>query len=214
VSRGAAPHRPPHGLEYYARPAESVARDLLGASLRVVGRDGTPRWGRIVETEAYAGTHDLACHASRGRTPRTEVMFGPAGRAYVYLVYGLHELFNVVTGSEGEAQAVLVRAVEPGEGVLGPGGERRGDGPARLTRLLDIGRRHYGSPLDAPPVTLHPGPPPQRIVATARIGVDYAGTWAEAPLRFLDPSSARVSRPSSGGNSSRGARRSSRTPSM
>jgi DNA-3-methyladenine glycosylase len=160
------------------------------------------------------GAHDLACHAARGRTPRTEVMFGPAGRAYVYLVYGLHELFNVVTGDEGDAQAVLVRAIEPGDGVLGPAGERRGDGPARLTRLLDIDRRHYGARLDDGPITIHPGRAPVEVARGARIGVAYAGAWAAAPLRFLDAQSDQVSVPLRGGNSSRGARRSSRTPSM
>ena len=191
-----------------------MATALLGALLRVVGRDGVARWGRIVETEAYVGAHDLACHAARGRTARTEAMFGASGRAYVYLVYGMHELFNVVTGDEGDAQAVLVRAVEPGRDVRGPAGERRGDGPGRLTRLLDIDRRHYGAPLDEAPVTIHAGPPPVDVVSGPRIGVDYAGLWASAPLRFADAESAHLSVPFSGtlGNSSRGARRSSRSP--
>jgi DNA-3-methyladenine glycosylase len=209
-----APQSPPYPLSFYARPADVVARELLGSLLHAVGRDGRARWGRIVETEAYVGAHDLACHAARGRTPRTEVMFGPAGRAYVYLVYGLHELFNVVTGDEGDAQAVLVRAIEPGDGVLGPAGERRGDGPARLTRLLDIDRRHYGARLDDGPITIHPGRAPVEVARGARIGVAYAGAWAAAPLRFLDAQSDQVSVPLRGGNSSRGARRSSRTPSM
>jgi DNA-3-methyladenine glycosylase len=144
-------------------------------------------------------------------------MFGPPGRAYVYLVYGLHELFNVVTGEDGDPQAVLVRAVEPGAAVVAPDGRRRGDGPGRLTRLLDIDRRHYGAALDDGPVTLHAGEPPARIARGPRIGVDYAGAWAEAPLRFADADSAQLSAPiprsDSLGNSSRGARRSSRSPS-
>jgi DNA-3-methyladenine glycosylase len=205
---------PPLPLAWYERPAEEVALDLIGGVLRAVGRDGVVRWGRIVETEAYVGPHDLACHASRGRTARTEVMFGAAGRAYVYLVYGIHELFNVVTGSEGDPQAVLVRAIEPGGGVVGPTGERRGDGPGRLTRLLDIDRRHYGARLEAPPLSIHVGTPPARIVRTARVGVAYAGAWAHAPLRFVDADSVHVSvAVGASTNSSRGARRSSRTPS-
>jgi DNA-3-methyladenine glycosylase len=210
------PDGPPLPAAWYARPAEVVAAALLGSVVRVVGRDGVARWGRIVETEAYVGAHDLACHAARGRTARTEVMFGASGRAYVYLVYGMHELFNVVTGDEGDAQAVLVRAVEPGRGVRGPAGERRGDGPGRLTRLLDIDRRHYGAPLDEAPVTIHAGPPPAAVVRGPRIGVAYAGAWASAPLRFADPASAHLSAPfarsGTSGNSSRGARRSSRSP--
>ncbi len=204
-------------LPWFARPAAAVARDLLGSVLRCVGRDGAVRMGRIVETEAYVGAHDLACHAAKGRTARTEVMFGPAGHAYVYLVYGLHELFNVVTGAVGEPQAVLVRAVEPVPGTVGPSGAERGDGPGRLTRLLDIDRRLLGERLDRPPVTIHPGPAPTETVATPRIGVDYAGTkWASARLRFVDGASAQLSvslaRLGPDGYSSRGVRDTSRRP--
>jgi DNA-3-methyladenine glycosylase len=208
---------PPYGLAFYARPADLVARALLGSVLRVVGHDGVTRGGRIVETEAYVGAHDLACHAAKGRTRRTEVMFGPAGHAYIYLVYGLHELFNVVTGPEGDPQAVLVRALEPAPGTRGPDGGERGDGPGRLTRLLGIDRRLLGAPLDAPPLTLHPGRVPSRVVATRRIGVAYAGPeWADARLRFVDADSAQLSvslARSGSGNSSRGRRDPSRTPS-
>jgi DNA-3-methyladenine glycosylase len=208
---------PPLPLAWYARPAEVVARELVGAQLRVAGRDGTVRWGRVVETEAYVGAHDLACHASRGRTRRTQVMFGPGGRAYVYLVYGMHELFNVVTGPDGDPQAVLIRAVEPGPRVVGPAGERRGDGPGRVSRLLDIDRRWYGAPLDGPELSLHPGSAPVRLERTRRVGVDFAGPWAAAPLRYVDAASRHLSvslsRLPPAGNSSRGARDSSRTPS-
>lgn len=208
---------PPLALDTYAAGAEHVARALLGATLRVVGRDGVTRSGRIVETEAYVGSHDLACHAARGRTPRTEVMFGPPGHAYVYLVYGMHELFNVVTGPEGDAQAVLVRAIEPRPGTIGPRGERRGDGPGRLARLLDIDRRLLGQRVDTTPITLHAGTPPRRVLATARVGVGYAGAhWAAARLRFVDADSTQLSLPLSrlgpDGYSSRGRRASSRTP--
>lgn len=204
-------------LAWFDRPAAQVARDLLGSVLRCVARDGAVRMGRIVETEAYVGAHDLACHASKGRTARTEVMFGPAGHAYVYLVYGLHELFNVVTGAVGDPQAVLVRAVEPLAGTVGPTGAHRGDGPGRLTRLLDIDRRLLGHRVDRPPLTIHPGPAPTETFATPRVGVDYAGTeWASAPLRFVDAASPHLSvspgRLGPDGYSSRGVRDTSRTP--
>ena len=208
----------PYPLGFYARPAEVVARALVGATLRMTAADGVTRSGRIVETEAYVGPHDLACHAAKGRTARTEVMFGPAGHAYVYLVYGLHELFNVVTGRAGDPQAVLVRAVEPAAGSVGADGSRRGDGPGRLTRLLGIDRRLLGARLDVPPLTLHPGRPARRLVATPRVGVDYAGPdWASARLRFVDADSAQLSlslrRLGPDGYSSRGRLGPSRTPS-
>ncbi len=209
---------PPHPLGFYARPAEVVARELVGAKLRMTAADGVTRSGRIVETEAYVGAHDLACHAAKGRTARTEVMFGPAGHAYVYLVYGLHELFNVVTGRAGDPQAVLVRALELDAGSVGADGGRRGDGPGRLTRLLGIDRRLLGARLDVPPLTLHPGRPARRLVATPRVGVDYAGPdWASARLRFVDADSAQLSlslrRLGPDGYSSRGRLGPSRTPS-
>src|SRR3954463_6352376 len=98
--------------DFYDRPADVVARELLGALL--LRRTGDRlRIGRIVETEAYLGPHDLAAHSARGRTPRTEVMFGPPGHAYVYLIYGIHHCLNVVTEAEGHAAAVLIRALEP-----------------------------------------------------------------------------------------------------
>src|SRR5262245_5968976 len=100
---------------FYARPALDVAQDLIGKIL-VRRIDGEEYRARIMETEAYVGTHDLACHASKGRTKRTEVMFGPPGRAYVYLIYGMYEMFNVVTSAVGDAQAVLIRGAFPLDG--------------------------------------------------------------------------------------------------
>src|SRR3954454_2197471 len=97
---------------FYARPAEELAPDLLGKIL-VRRYRGKLLRARIVETEAYVGEHDLACHASKGRTNRTEVMFGPPGHAYVYLIYGMYDMLNIVTGKPGVAQAVLIRAAEP-----------------------------------------------------------------------------------------------------
>ena len=110
--------------EFFARPTLEVARDLLG-KLLVREVNGETRWGRLVEVEAYCGPDDLAAHSSGGRrTPRTEVMYGPPGHAYVYLIYGMHHCLNFVTRPAGEPQAVLVRALEPGPGTgrcAGPG---------------------------------------------------------------------------------------------
>jgi len=158
--------------------AEDVARALLGHLLVHVVR-GRPRVGRIVETEAYLGPHDLACHSSKGRTARTEVMFGAPGHAYVYLVYGMHHCVNVVTG---HGAAVLLRAVEPVEGLS----TDNTAGPGRLTKALGITLRHNTLPLDEAPLFLARGAevPARRIARGPRIGVDYAGRWAKEPLRF------------------------------
>jgi len=167
------------------RSPERLARALLG-QLVVHHTARVTRVGRIVETEAYLGPHDLACHSAKGRTKRTEVMFGPHGHAYVYLVYGLHLCLNVVTG---QGAAVLLRALEPVEELA------RADGPGRLTRALGVSLRHNTHRLDTPPLFLARGKPvPARFVVHApRVGVDYAGQWAHAPLRFLDARSAHVS---------------------
>jgi DNA-3-methyladenine glycosylase len=160
----------------YARDASQVARDLLGHRLGVF-RDGAWRCGTIVETEAYLGPRDLAAHSSKGLTPRTAVMFGPPGRAYVYLVYGLHHCFNVVTGG---GAAVLVRALEL------PGVSTR-SGPGKLTKVLGISREHTGQALDGPPIALFEGVAVRaaHISSGPRIGVDYAGPyWAGRKLRF------------------------------
>jgi DNA-3-methyladenine glycosylase len=146
-----------------------------------------------VEVEAYVGTEDLASHASRGRTARTGVMFGPPGHAYVYLIYGMYHCFNVVTDTEGEAGAILVRALEPDEGV-----QDRVDGPGRLCRALKIDRGHNHLDLtdeSSGPLWLErrPGPPVAEIATSARIGVAYAGAWATRPYRFYVPSSRSLS---------------------
>lgn len=144
------------------------------------------RWGRIVETEAYLGPHDLACHAARGRTARTEVMFGPPGHAYVYFVYGMHCCVNVVTEREGHAAAVLIRALE-----LGPGVEGRTDGPGRLCEALGIDRTQNGADLTGTRLYVTTGErlaglarPLGEVCRGPRVGVGYAGEWAAAPLRF------------------------------
>ncbi|HZL36399.1 MAG TPA: DNA-3-methyladenine glycosylase [Tepidisphaeraceae bacterium] len=174
---------------FYARPAIAVAPDLIGATLVRRWRGRVYR-ARLVEIEAYLGPRDLAAHASKGLTGRTQVLFGPAGRAYVYFIYGLHEMLNIVTGNTGDAESVLVRAAEPLDGWIADL-----SGPGKLTRALHISRAQNA--LDVTGDALHllaaprPGP---RIVRTARIGVDYAQQWKDLPLRFLDADSAAVSR--------------------
>jgi DNA-3-methyladenine glycosylase len=177
--------------DFYARPAEVVARALIGTILvrRVRGRQ---RRGRIVETEAYVGPHDLACHASKGRTRRTEVMFGPAGHAYVYFIYGMYDMLNIVTGDVGDAQAVLIRAAEPLDNW-----DANLSGPGRLTRAFGITLRDNCVDLTADRMFLlaDPSRSRPRVHRTKRIGVDYAGDWKHEPLRFIDEDSPAVSKP-------------------
>ena len=165
---------------FFNRPADRVARDLLGAWLVVRAVDGRLARHRVFETEAYLGAHDLACHGSRGRTRRNATMFGPAGHWYVYLCYGMHWMLNIVTGAEGVPAAVLIRGA--GEQV----------GPGRVTRALGIDRSFDGRRADRRAGLWFEGDGvavPRRAVArTPRIGVGYAGAWADKPLRFVvDP---------------------------
>jgi DNA-3-methyladenine glycosylase len=177
--------------DFYDRDTLEVARALLGCRL-VRRTGGQVRVARIVETEAYVGEHDLACHASKGRTPRTEVLFGPPGHAYVYLCYGLHWLFNAVTEREGHGSAVLVRAVEPIAGI--PAGTRT-SGPALLSTALRISGKQNRHDLTAGGALWieSPDAPVGPIAASPRIGVDYAGEWASRPWRFFLASSPHVS---------------------
>ena len=162
--------------EFYARPALAVARELLVKYLvRQLGGEQVAL--PIHETEAYIGPHDLACHASKGRTPRTEVMFGPAGHWYVYLIYGIHWMLNIVTESEGFPAAVLLRGAGPS------------DGPARLTKALAIDKQFNFQPA-AVSAGLWIEDRGERVARSAvrrtpRIGVDYAGPWAAKPYRFV-----------------------------
>ena len=176
---------------FYDRDAEIVAPELLGKLLvRRLGRE--QRVGRIVETEAYLGPHDLAAHSSRGKTARTEVMFGPPGYAYVYLIYGMHHCLNVVTGPGDHASAVLLRALEPIENL------EAASGPGRLCRAMQIDRRLNGHDLTGGELFLaEPVEPSQpfEIAARPRVGVDYAGEWAEKPLRFIIVGNRFLSRP-------------------
>ncbi|GIW06183.1 MAG: putative 3-methyladenine DNA glycosylase [Dehalococcoidia bacterium] len=147
------------------------------------------RAGKIVEVEAYIGEEDRACHCRSGRTARNAPMYGPGGHAYLYLIYGLSTMLNVVTEPAGRPAAVLIRALEPAEHVLG-----RTDGPGRLTAALAIPRSLTGHDLLQPPLTIvDRGARPPRIVATERINVDYAGEWAAMPWRFIDVDSPYLS---------------------
>lgn len=193
---------PPLPREFYARPADVVARECLGKQLVLCPEPGTVLTGRIVEAEAYLGVRDRAAHCYAGRrTKRNEVMYGPAGFAYVFFIYGMHYHLNLVTDGPGRPSAVLVRAVEPlrGRDIMA---ERRGvapgplltNGPGKLCQAFAIGIEHNGIDLCRSPLYLAAGPAPRHIRQTARIGVDYAGNWAKRLLRFVDPDSNFLSR--------------------
>ena len=174
----------PLAPEQFASAAIQFAPALLGTILqRRIGR--TVRRARLGETEAYLGPADLASHSSKGRTRRTEVMFGPPGRAYVYIIYGLHPMLNVVVGRQGEAEAVLLRAAEPLDGW-----EADLSGPGRLARSFGVTLEDNGAALNHADIHLltDAGHRP-RIVRRKRVGVDYAGRWKDRLLRFVDASS-------------------------
>jgi len=171
---------------FYARPAVEVARDLLGKVIR-----HGPASARIVETEAYLGTGDAAAHSARGPTPRTRVIFGPPGHAYIYLIYGIHHCLNIVAEPEGVAGCVLIRAVEPVRAAAETA--LPSNGPGKLTRALGITLDHYGADLTHGPITVHE-PARQEsfeIGISPRIGISQA---AELPLRFFVKNNPFVSR--------------------
>lgn len=182
-------HRRKLNRAFYDRDAATLARSLVGKIL-VRRADGIEYRARIVETEGYLGPDDLACHSSKGRTARTEVMFGPPGRAYVYLIYGMYDMFNIVAGPQGSGQAVLIRAAEP----IAP---FDGDlsGPGRLTRALRITRADNARDLTGNSLFLLDNRDRPRIGRAKRVGVDYAQKWKDALLRFYDLDSNAVSRP-------------------
>jgi DNA-3-methyladenine glycosylase len=181
--------------DFFSRSVHEVARDLIGCELAVDGAAGI-----IVETEAYdAG--DPACHAYIGRTARNEVLFGPPGRAYVYLSYGIHSLLNAVAEPEGSAAAVLIRALEPTEGIELMRARRRRErvedlcsGPGKLTEALGVDLGLNGWDLLAAPFELREpsGSPVAEIVTAPRIGITKA---AELPWRYCAAGSRFVSKP-------------------
>jgi len=174
--------------DFFARDTVVVARELLGARLVRKGPGARLRVGRIVETEAYRGPNDRASHSYRGLTQRNAVMFGPPGHAYVYMIYGFWFCLNFVTEPEGTACAVLLRAVEPLEGI-----DDKTWGPGLLCRAMDIDKQLNGADLAGDVLWLEEGSPVQRIGSSPRIGVDYAGRCAKRPWRFFDRDSEFVS---------------------
>jgi DNA-3-methyladenine glycosylase len=186
---------------FYSRPVLVVARDAIGKILVHDTKRGRLA-GRIVEAEAYRGPEDRAAHSFGGRrTKRTEAMFGPPGHAYVFFVYGMHWHVNLVTTRVGAPEAVLIRAVEPLEG-LELMAERRGvalssanlsNGPGKVCQAFGIDRKLYGADLCRGPLVLIDGPRGS-IGRSPRIGVDYAGDWAARPWRFFERKNRYVSR--------------------
>ena len=184
------------GRDFYARSVHDVARELMGCTVRHAGTAG-----RIVETESYH-MDEPACHAYAGVTSRTQTLFGPPAHAYVYFSYGVHSLLNAVCEEEGVGAAVLIRALEPVDG-LELMRARRGlerveelcSGPGKLTQALGVGLAHNGSSLVDGPIELHARDPraaAPRIVMGERIGITKA---ADLPWRFCDADSRHVSRP-------------------
>jgi len=179
---------------FYARGTLKVARELLGCVLARRLPGGATLRARIVEVEAYVGEEDKACHARAGRTPRTDVMYGPPGIAYVYLTYGMHHLLNAVTEPEGSPAAVLIRAAEPLEGIERMKRARGVDddrlisaGPARLTQALGLDLRHNRADLRGPELWIEEGEPvrDRDVARSARVGCQTAAPpWDRMPWRF------------------------------
>ncbi len=187
----AASHLEPLARDFYLRSTVDVARDLLGRYL-VFEPPGEPaHMARVVETEAYLGEEDRACHASRGRTKRTAPMYEEAGHAYIYFIYGMYWCLNVVTEAVGRPYAVLLRAAEPISELAAM------SGPGKLCRALGLDGTWNRTDLTTSPLRVTEGEalPADRVGSSPRIGVAYAGQWADEPLRFFDKESHSVSGP-------------------
>ena len=188
---------------FYDRPTLQVARELLGCILVRIWH-GKRIAGQIVETEAYISAEDLACHARHGKTARTAIMFGPPGRAYVYFTYGMHWLLNVVTEPEGNGCAVLIRAIEPTEGLDHIAARRSGrppeewtSGPAKLTQALGVDKTLNGIDLSGETLFIERGTPvPDEAVQTGpRVGLGRVpDPWKSMPWRFWVAGNANVSK--------------------
>lgn len=186
---------------FYEQKTVDVAKQLLGKYLVRKHPEGDTV-GRIVETEAYVGPQDLACHASKGRTARTEVMFGQAGHAYVYFIYGFYNMLNLVTEQKDHPAAVLIRAVEPVSGIDLMRQRREMDklrdlsnGPGKLCLAFAIDRSLNGADMCNGVLYVEDrGDPAPKFNATPRIGVDYAGKWKDKRYRFLIRGSEFVSK--------------------
>lgn len=175
---------------FYAQHTQIVAETLLGKYL-VYKTPGLERIGKIVEVEAYLGQHDLACHSSKGITKRTEIMFGPPGYAYVYLIYGMYHCLNVVTEREGIGSAVLLRAIEPIKNIT-----ERTQGPGLLTKAMGINHSLNGHDFLSEDffITTPDTQEPFTIIQRPRIGIPYAKQWANELLRFYIKNNAFVSK--------------------
>ena len=186
--------------DFFDRETELVARDMLGTVLECETEDGIAS-GIIVETEAYLGEHDLACHAAAGRTARTEHLYGPPGISYVYFIYGMYWCFNAVTRQAGEPSAVLVRALEPLDGIAlmhkrRPRIKNDSDltnGPGKLCNALGITGAMTGKPLQRKPLVIRQGEyvPDDQVEVTTRIGITKSADW---PLRWIIRGNRFVSR--------------------
>ena len=191
-------------LSFYTREdVVLIAKELLGKIL-VTNFNNQPTSGRIVETEAYAGELDKASHASKGKTERTAVMFGSGGRAYVYLCYGIHQMFNIVTAKKGVPHAILIRAIEPVEGkeiMIERTGKKKWDntiasGPGRVGKALGFHTSQCGLLLTGDELFIADDGfrvKEKDIISSPRIGVDYAGEHAEWHYRFYIKGSKYVS---------------------
>lgn len=162
-------------IDFYHQDAVTVAEKLLGKILIRISEDGTINRFRITETEAYLGEEDLACHASKGRTPRTDIMYADGGKLYVYLIYGMYWMLNVVTGTKNQPQAVLIRGID---NIIGSG---------KVGRELKIDKSFYGeSLLNSNRIWIEYAEDETNFSAEARVGVDYAGDeWKNKPWRFI-----------------------------
>ena len=162
-------------IDFYRQDAVTVAEKLLGKILVRKWDDGTESRYQITETEAYLGVEDLACHASKGRTPRTEIMYADGGKVYVYLIYGMYWMLNVVTGDENHPQAVLIRGLDD---VLGSG---------KVGRLLKMDKTFYGEDLlSSNRIWIEDSTETVNFVTAARVGIEYAGDeWKNKPWRFI-----------------------------
>lgn len=187
--------------DFYDRDTIIVAKELLGKYFVKEAKSGRLA-GKIVEVEAYCGPNDLACHASKGKTKRNEVMFGPPGYAYIYFTYGLFHMLNFVTEKEGYPAAVLIRALEPKEGLAIMKKNRNlGDiknlcsGPGKITQAFKLTRAQNGLDLTEDFLFVEDrGEKPREIVTTPRIGVDYAKGYKDKPWRFYIKGNQFVSR--------------------
>jgi DNA-3-methyladenine glycosylase len=184
--------------DFYQQNTLKVARSLIGKLLVFEQSQGRLA-GVILETEAYRGPRDRASHAWRGLTPRTKLMYGPPGFTYIYRIYGMYYCLNVVTEGAGFPAAVLIRALEPVEGLDRMLQNRKGsshltDGPGKLCQAIGIDQKLNGSDLTHGPLYITAGRPARKVERGPRIGVGYAGAWREKPWRFWETAACRDTR--------------------